>query len=267
MESNLHVFSDMEGFEDLNSSDDSSLVALLDDLQDETLLTLLNDDLFVRDLCENPFETAGQEYVYSDPGNEESLVQEVPCQEPAYYRDKPICTSTSIEDDKEVSGVVGGSKRDRTDTVCGSVQKRLKLDHQSTNSRDVALANVMHDHCYTSVNEDCNSLCQSNSNSDEETSNEEGSSSDTGKVSIAYSVTVLTSYCIFYFQGYDTMSSSTSPGGAHKLSSKSSGQTSHSPTVVLPPTTRPHLPPRVDPVVLIEERIKVRTSEVRIQWS
>lgn len=256
MDSDLHIFKGMEGFENLSSSDDSSLVAILDDLQDETLMTLFNDNLFGKELC----DPLGQACIYK---NEISLFpSDFPCCE-VCMSDSPCCevhmerdTSSSAED--ILRKKIPINKRERVDDVYESMQKRVKLDISSEQPRSLvldqhaALACVMHDHCYTLASEDSHSLCLSSSNSDEETANEEGSSSDTG---------ILLLQCVYIYthtflciKGYDTMSSSTSPG-----SSKSSSEVSSQPipsSSVLPSSTH-SARARVDPVALIEERIKV----------
>lgn len=187
MDGDLDIFRGMEGFEDCNGSDDSAIAALLDDLQDETLMTLLNDDLFVREVCDNPFEPTHGDSSYSDQGS--LFVSDVACSETIQS------AGSFVKRNYSGSGVVltefsDGNKRIRNDSVQESGQKRLKMESSAEQPRslmrdcDATLANVLHDHCYTLSNEACRSPYHSNTNSDEEASNEEGSSSDTGKHTI-----------------------------------------------------------------------------------
>ena len=177
----LEIFNGMEGFENLNSTDDSSLVALLDDLQDETLMTLLNDGLFVKELCDSPFQSVGQDSMYSHQEN--WFPSDVPVHDSSHVRSISSSTEETVLPAR-VSNILDGNKRERVDSSQEKVCKRLKLDSPNeepkAQDRGTVLANVMHDHCYTSSCEDCVSLYQSSFHSDEETSNEEGSGSDTG---------------------------------------------------------------------------------------
>lgn len=159
-EGDLCIFKGLKGFED---SDDSTLVALLDELHEDTLLTLLEDNLFAKELCGHPFE-----------GDDES------------QEHSPLCSmdmESSIDDKKSHRECLStpkqhceGSKRLRNDIMQENMSKKAKLDVPAESLP--TLASVMHDHCYASLHDDRDI---SNSNSDEETSNEEGSSSDTGK--------------------------------------------------------------------------------------
>ena len=47
----LNIFEGMEGFEEFNPMDDSSLAAILDDLEEGTLLSLLGDENLLSDMC------------------------------------------------------------------------------------------------------------------------------------------------------------------------------------------------------------------------
>ena len=163
-ESDLCIFKGLKGFE---NSDDSTLVALLDDLHEDTLLTLLEDNLFAKELCGHPFE-----------GEDEGHL--------TLRLDSPLCsvdTESSTDDTKNhgeclssVRRALEGNKRLRNDNMQENILKKIKLDAPAKSLS--TLASVMHDHCYASLQEDRD---MSNSNSDEETSNEEGSSSDTGE--------------------------------------------------------------------------------------
>lgn len=178
-ESDLYIFKGMEGFEE---SDDAALVALLDDLHEDTLLTLLDDNLFVKDLCEHPFGGENQHNLMSE-GNS-------PLCSSAMYSQNLEVDATSVMNQSLRNGECEnreclsrvkqhreGNKRLRNDNIHEIVPKKVKLDKSAKQSSS-ALASVMHDHCYASLYEDQHN---SNANSDEENSNEEGSSSDTGK--------------------------------------------------------------------------------------
>jgi len=169
-EDELNIFKGMEGFEDVRNSDDSVLVALLDELQEETLMTLLSDDLFAKELRSSPFEG---EIEYDISCSEES---------------SPIADSI-IQDQ-----VNSGSKRERCNSAPSDTIKRRKVDTSPFShvlDHEKALRAVMHDHCYALTFEErlTNTNCHeetcedhlSSTNSDEETSNEEGNSSDTGR--------------------------------------------------------------------------------------
>ena len=166
-ESDLYIFNGLEGFENFSTTDDSSIVALLDELQDETLMALLDDNMFTSG---SPFGIFGQDCC----DNVSLLVTE-----------KCSGTQTLESHKKEISDRTKRSRSD-SDTNEDSTLKRAKLSsitkqhRNSISSHDHTLACVMHDHCYASTYEDQHSLHQSGNNSDEEASNEEGSSSDTG---------------------------------------------------------------------------------------
>lgn len=183
-ESDLYIFEGLEGFEELSCSDDSILVALLDNLQEETLMTLLDDNLLGKDLKDDPFDGFDQSKYDILPAID-GCAAEVPiCH----------CDSDSKKDLQKISTSFGNdscdlriscdnAKRQRKDASDSEVLKRIKLDTSSSESlsryklADAALLHVRHDHCYASTLE---SRCYSSTNSDEETGNEEGSSSDTG---------------------------------------------------------------------------------------
>lgn len=177
-ESDLYIFKGMEGFEE---SDDSALVALLDDLHEDTLLTLLDDNLFVKELCECPFE--GEDESQHNPSlqensgplcNDAMYSQYLEVDEASVMKQSDECENRECP--RSVTQHLEGNKRLRNDNIHEITPKKVKLDGSTKQSS--ALASVMHDHCYVSLYEDQHN---SNANSDEETSNEEGSSSDTGK--------------------------------------------------------------------------------------
>lgn len=187
MESDLNIFNGMEGFEDFSGSDDSLLVALLDDLQEETLMTLLSDNLFAKEVCDNPFEKTEEDSNCSDKCNLPWLLDDSPCNENLTVGDSLVKGGPlSSAEITQYSVLLDGSKRERSDSVCGSVLKRVKVDSLAEQprgpilDRHAAVASVMHDHCYALSCDDHHSPLNSNTNSDEETSNEEGSNSDTG---------------------------------------------------------------------------------------
>ena len=180
-EDNLFIFQGMEGFEGLNSSDDSTLVTLLDDLQEETLINLLDDDFFGKSLSDFSLgnrSRSDDQFCHTLPCTEESLDM---CLRSGSVVLSPsdflVSTELMCDNDKqsrfelEDSGVCT-VKRARLDSS-------IREDTESIFGNEHALTCIMHDHCYTIVE----GLCQpssSNTNSDEEASNEEGSNSDTG---------------------------------------------------------------------------------------
>ena len=162
-EDDLDIFKGMDGFEDL-ADDDSILVALLDDLQENTLLTLMGDNLLQDDLQldESNFSVAPSDENFLPISGDGNLRVDV--------SSRNNCKSGASQ-----------CKRQRTEPQCEDT-KRLRLDKSATDglvlnydSKDAALMHIMHDHSYAST-----SSFYSHSNSDEETSNEEGNSSDTG---------------------------------------------------------------------------------------
>ena len=175
-EGDLHVFKGLEGFEDVCNSDDSVLVALLDDLQEETLMTLLDDDLFSKDLGDNLFNLPTVDS-YTTTDSEKCVLD-------AHSTCRTTDLGTPVGCIKKSGCVdVNKPKRRRTDAKSTGVVKRTRLEGfpdcaRDSDCVDLALAHVMHDHCYASTQE---VTYHSGSNSDEETGNEEGSSSDTGK--------------------------------------------------------------------------------------
>lgn len=181
-ESDLNIFRGMEGFEE---SDDSMLVALLDDLHEDTLMTLLDDNLFVKEICQHPFGEGEDSIELQANYYGESHSEDFDMEEVLSMRE---CLSLSEETSRECLSVtkphhLEGNKRLRSDSNHENLPKKAKLDRPAKRSLSTgfstAVASVMHDHCYATIQEDRHN---SNANSDEETSNEEGSSSDTGKV-------------------------------------------------------------------------------------
>lgn len=182
-ESDLLIFNGMEGFEE---SDDSTLADLLDDLHEDTLMTLLDDNLFARELCEHPFEEDGNNVVLQ--GNSFDMMHSLNLEmDDTSLMIKELLNSGGETDclkEECLSNVEHhreGKKRVRNDSSYENMSKKVKLAKQSStplSKFSTALAGVMHDHCYASMHEEQHN---SNTNSDEEASNEEGSSSDTGK--------------------------------------------------------------------------------------
>ncbi len=180
-ENDLYIFEGMEGFEDFNPSDDSTLVALLDDLQEETLLTLLDDNL----LTENdPLERININDFPFRMTEEDSLGIETDSLQPEYYSENhssPLASDNLLEK----------SKRSRKDIATSQdcLIKRARLDNSADHCSEpisnynCALAYVMHDHCYTSTSGQSSRHSNANSDEEQERSNEEGSGSDTGMYS------------------------------------------------------------------------------------
>jgi hypothetical protein len=159
-ESDLYIFKGMEGFE---SSNDSELVALLDDLHEDTLMTLLDDNLFVQELCEHPFQ--GEDEQFNPSSASDTPLRSVDTESNS-EQSQPSEYLNSIK--------LEGNKRLNENVQVDSM-KRAKLDMSDKQSS--ALASVVHDHCYALLHEDQHN---SSANSDEEASNEESSGSDTG---------------------------------------------------------------------------------------
>lgn len=190
LESDLYIFKGMEGFEECGSND-SALVALIDDLHEDTLFSLLDDNLFGSELCGSPFEEKS--------ANERLPNDDMPvcCDSDKLYAQNvqmvnSFLTKNSSTEHKSVEKECFSDdkklKRVRTDGVHEEMTKRVKLENssQSQVSNNTALTWVMHDHCYVSTPEDLHLAHNSSTNSDEEASNEEASneessSSDTGK--------------------------------------------------------------------------------------
>ena len=187
LESDLYIFKGMEGFEECDSND-SALVALIDDLHEDTLFSLLDDNLFDSQLCASPFEekffkSAGERL----PENEGLFDMSVCCDSDKLYAKNvqmvnSFLTRDSSIEHKSVEGECFSDdkklKRIRTDCAHEEMTKKVKLGSSSESQVSNALTWVMHDHCYVSTREDPHN---SSTNSDEEASNEESSSSDTGK--------------------------------------------------------------------------------------
>lgn len=155
----LSIFSGMEGFEELSPSDDSTLVALLDDLKEETLMTLLDCDMFIKDL-NTPIGS-------NSPESDIEYKSPISLMEVSQYAggDLDSCRKT---------------KHTRSETLSSESSKKVKIDDEDP-TKDFVLASIKHDHCYASTKLFEGHVHQSScSNSDEEPSLEEGSSSDTG---------------------------------------------------------------------------------------
>ena len=145
-----------KGMESVDESEESVLVALLDDLHEDTLMTLLDDNLFVKEICEHPFEDT----------HVNDLAQ-------TSLDFQPEELSNSEQDDLKLRR----PKRLQNDIDDQCVSKKAKLGGSVSPSNN-ALAHVLHDHCYSFGHEGH----QSSSNSDEEASNE----SDTGEKLLCY---------------------------------------------------------------------------------
>lgn len=180
-EDSLCIFEDMEGFEGLNSSDDSTLIALLD-LQEETLINLLSDDYFAKDPTD--FSLGTNKRSKSD----DKYSHTIPCTED--FLDARLLTSTLVNPSdflvsKELLCESDQHSKFEIDDAGACRAKRARLDSLaydgtvSTSGCNHALTCVMHDHCYAIVETPCQTS-SSSTNSDEDASNEEGSNSDTG---------------------------------------------------------------------------------------
>lgn len=171
---NLCVFEGMEGFDGVSLSDDSSLIALLDDLKEETLVSLLDDNLFAKDLSDFSWDSRCRSQTEGQCSRVYSCTDEFLCS-----RQQPL----SVVDPKEYL-VSCEDSRDGMDDAADYGIKKARLDISTNETSDGfeiqhALTCVLHDHSYaTEANHQ--QISSSNSNSDEEASNEEGSNSDTG---------------------------------------------------------------------------------------
>lgn len=183
-ESDLYIFEGLEGFEELNCSDDSILVALLDDLQEETLMTLLDDNLLAKDLKHDPFDGFDQSKYDTLPAITDCTAEIPTCRFDSDSK-KDLQEKAFGSDSHNFKISCDSAKRQRKNTRDSEVLKRIKLDTPCSEtlsrykSADAALVHISHDHCYASA---LDSRCYSSTNSDEETGNEEGSSSDTGNL-------------------------------------------------------------------------------------
>lgn len=195
LESDLYIFNGMEGFEECGSND-SALVALIDDLHDDTLFSLLDNNLFGNELCGSPFEEDKNFQSANErlPENERPLDMPVCCDSDKLHaqnvqmvnsfltRDSSTCAKKYKSVERECFSDDKKLKRVRTDGVHEKMTKKVKLENSSVSQvSNTALTWVMHDHCYVSTREDLHLAHNSSTNSDEEASNEESSSSDTGK--------------------------------------------------------------------------------------
>lgn len=180
-EGDLNIFKGMEGFEDL--TDDSILVALLDDLQEETLMTLMDDSLLVEDI---QFKGIAESSYTALPSDDRCVTETPICSRDLSSEKSQDVHNTFLTNGNSREDDPNRFKRQRNDSDSRN-PKRVKLEKFTCDSllkydsTDAALTHIMHDHCYASALMECNgSVCHSNINSDEETGNEEGSSSDTG---------------------------------------------------------------------------------------
>jgi len=181
----LNLFDGMEGFESVDVNDDSSLMALLDDLKEETLVSLLDDNLLARELSDFSWQakachqSEGDLCFHNDLCSDEFLWSrhQVSVERPEDYlvgTARPRC-----EEVEEVGCI--GTKKARLD-----VRKDEDFAGGGGEAKsERAVKGVLHDHSYArQTNQRQES--PSNSNSDEEASNEDCSNSDTGKRSQFY---------------------------------------------------------------------------------
>ncbi len=174
---NLCLFEGMAGFEDVNVNDDSSLMALLDDLNEETLVNLLDDDLLAKDLSDFSRETRYDMETDNQDGYKSctddflcSRQHPVSVVDPSEYLVTPV--SNSVFDDLDEVASVMCVKKARLDV----------LEDSDSVEREHAKICVLHDHSYATQRSD-RQMSSSNSNSDEE-----GSNSDTGMLKYSYNL-------------------------------------------------------------------------------
>lgn len=288
-----------------NPVDDSALSSLMDDLQEGTLLSLLEDsDLFsyLQDYPLSPTDALAAVHDGEATGNDFDLAElfgdhmelvEYGCKVSSEGRDgqeEDAAADTEVPTEvntchSESPKVIkaGNQRRVRTpslshsgsdtdvssldsndsDSAEGNVsfvprpRKQLKLEERSSSCQDqpFLVACVTHDHCYTSKQQDLSSTYPGITAKDAVLNTEEGNSSDAGKCACIIMACAYGWYCAFCSPGYETMSTSTSPGCTTSASGHSS-----SPTQVVPLVSQPlpSLTAQIDPVALIDARIKVR---------
>ena len=176
----LSIFQGMEGFEGVDINDDSSLMALLDDLKEETLISLLDDNLLARDLNDFSWEAKTHHQTEDDLCSHNKLCSDeflwsrhqVAVGSPDEYLVDAVSLASSRCDEVEDFGVE--AKRARLD-----VRKDEEFAGGSKGRREHAVKSVLHDHSYARHTVQRQGS-PSNSNSDEEASNEDSSNSDTG---------------------------------------------------------------------------------------
>lgn len=245
--SELFLFNGMEGFEDL---DDFALLTHLDDLQEEDILTSLNDGIFATELFGHQDSVASCNRVLAGETQEN-------CDN--LQKDNSLLERESSDNFEENTYLLSDdakfidrNKRLRCDNTGNGMLKRIRLDSSADQPKssvyDNALASVMHDHCYATTHEEVHI-------SDGETSNEEESSSDTGKKKET-NLGILPIQDLFVL-GYDTMSSSTSPGSRNSGNQATDFLGQLLPSATQNPVPNFSLSGNLDPVALIDQRIKV----------
>lgn len=143
----LNLFEGMDGFEKFNPLDDSSLLAILDDLEEGTLLSLLGDESLVSDVTgeiSNSFPL--MESVNQERDTEElcpALLNQLP---PVEHNgeDEPANFLATVETDTLNTPSSNTMKRPLPDSPSlKSPLKRARLD-----TSEELLSSVRHDHSY-----------------------------------------------------------------------------------------------------------------------
>ncbi len=211
-EAELNLFEGMDGFEKFNPLDDSSLLAILDDLEEGTLLSLLGNESLVSDFSG---EMNSFPFIMESVSQPERDVEEL-------YPSSPIAINELAQKQRDVendpsaplltvatdqlSTLPGQTTRtvtDDDDTLCNTLCKPLNPMKRSLPQSpaksplkrakletDDLLSSVRHDHSYAAA-----SACHVTSGRPEEktlrtpagsSSDEEGSLSDAGMLSYVW---------------------------------------------------------------------------------
>ena len=188
-EEDLALFEGMEGFEGINISDDSSLLALLG-LQEEALINIFGDDSFAKDLADfsvGSTSNSDDQLCRTSPfanGSEDVYLQPNVMVNPSDFLVNP---SDFLEIKDAMHEGSKHSIRFEVDSIADCATKKARLDLSATGSAQSpfgwqhSLTCALHDHCYTTTGGQLQlQPTRSITNSDEEASTEEGSNSDTG---------------------------------------------------------------------------------------
>lgn len=203
----ISVFEDMDGFEGFNPMDDSSLNEIFDDLQEGTLLSMLNEQVF-----DDP--ASYQNGVYAAQQTEECVQrgrEELDVHKLFSELNQSVCSINGLSEDKNVlkhhehrSQINDPSNPVQSNCVspilpsCQTTRKRVRRDscEDSLGSKEEMyvmspqhlLECVHHDHCYVVAgrkechgNDRRGSLSEGSVQSTSSESLEEGNNSDGGR--------------------------------------------------------------------------------------
>ncbi len=185
-ETELNLFEGMDGFEKFNPLDDSSLLAILDDLEEGTLLSLLGDESLVSEVS-SEMNTKSFPQIEMEPVSQERDIEDLcaillneelpPLQNNNEKPDNPspaISTQTKAND--TISKPLNTMKRPISDSSLESPLKRARLDPEEL------LSSIRHDHSYAApvCHVTSEKAGKSHRMSPGSSSDEEGSLSDAG---------------------------------------------------------------------------------------